>query len=85
MKLPSVAAPLPGGATALRALVQLDNASHGMFTSQSGRHEWMPPFPPFVRYDKPIPIDTPIVTAHKPALDFIDGYRAGAPVVSAGE
>ncbi|MDB4970039.1 MAG: Lipase-like protein [Myxococcales bacterium] len=80
VQLPALMAPVM--TTPLRAVVQLDNASHGMFTSQSGRHEFKPPFPPFVRYDKPIPIDTPIEVAHKLALDFIDGFRAGAPVVS---
>jgi dienelactone hydrolase len=80
VKLPTAHAPLQ--ATPLRAVVQLDPASHGMFTGQSGQHEFMPPFPPFVRYATPMKFDTPIVQAHALALDFIDGVRSGAPVVA---
>jgi hypothetical protein len=78
--LPS--APAPYQATPLRALVQLDPAGHGMYTAQNGARDFMPPFPPFVKYATPIPIANPIETAHGLAVDFIDGFRAGAPVVS---
>jgi hypothetical protein len=80
--LPSVAAPYM--ASPMRAMVQLDNAGHGMFTGQTGEHVFVPPFPPFVRYPAPVGFDSPIETAHKLALDFIDGYRSGNPVVSTG-
>ncbi|MCU1280337.1 MAG: Lipase-like protein, partial [bacterium] len=79
VSLPTAKAPYQAGP--VRAVVQLDPASHGMFTSQSGEHQFMPPFPPFNRYAQPIAITTPIVQAHALALDFIDGYRNGAPVV----
>ena len=80
VKLPIAHAPYQ--ATPLRAVVQLDPASHGMFTSQTGQHQFMPPFPPFVRYPQPIDIATPIVQAHALALDFIDGFRSGAPMLN---
>jgi hypothetical protein len=80
VSLPTMKAPYH--ASPLRAVVQLDPASHGMFTGQSGEHQFMPPFPPFNRYAQPIPITTPIVQAHTLALDFIDGFRNGAPVVN---
>lgn len=71
----------PYQATPLRAVVQLDPASHGMFTGQTGQHEFMPPFPPFNRYPTPIDIMTPIVQAHALAVGFIEGVRNGAAVV----
>ncbi len=80
VSLPTVKAPYQ--AVPMRAVVQLDPASHGMFTNQSGEHQFMPPFPPFSRYDQPIAITMPIVQAHALALDFIDGVRSGAPTVS---
>ncbi|MGZ3443633.1 MAG: hypothetical protein ACXVDD_29120, partial [Polyangia bacterium] len=80
VSLPTAHAPYQ--ASTVRAVVQLDPASHGMFTSQSGEHQFMPPFPPFIRYAAPIAIATPIVQAHTLALDFIDGFRNGAPVVN---
>ncbi len=68
-------------ATPLRAIVQLDPASHGMFTLQSGQRSYMPPFPPFVKLATPIDFDNPIVQAHLLAVGFIDGFRNGAPIV----
>jgi dienelactone hydrolase len=75
-------APAPYMASPLRAVVQLDPAAHGMYTGQTGQHEFMPPFPPFNRYATPIKITLPIVQAHALALGFIDGFRSGAPVVN---
>ncbi len=71
----------PYTATPVRAAVQLDPASHGMFTGQTGQHQYMPPFPPFQKYAQAIEIMTPIVQAHALAVGFIDGFRSGAPVV----
>jgi hypothetical protein len=78
--LPSVAAPFTG--TPLHALVQLDPASHQMFTAQSGEHRWQAQFPPFVKQDPPIVFDNPIEIAHSLALLFIDSVLAGPPSVS---
>ena len=72
----------PYAATPLRAVVQLDPAGHAMFTGQTGQHEYIPPFPPFMRYGTPVQITMPIVQAHALALGFIDGFRGGAPVVN---
>jgi dienelactone hydrolase len=80
VKLP--VAPAPYTAAPLRAVVQLDPASHGMFTGQHGTHRTMPPFPPFTKYAMPIDITTPIVQAHALAVGFIDGFRNGAPIVN---
>ena len=77
--LPMLHAPVTG--MPLRSVVQLEPASHGMFTSQSGQHEYMPPFPPFNKYPTPVPFSTPIVQAHAIALGFIDGFRSGTPTV----
>jgi hypothetical protein len=78
--LPMASAPY--SASPLRAAVQLDPAGHGMFTGQTGQHQYRPPFPPFTKYDQPIAIVQPIVQAHALALGFIDGFRSGAPVVN---
>ena len=75
-------APAPYQATPLRAAVQLDPAGHGQFTSQQGTRNYMPPFPPFVRLPSAESFDEPVQLVHTLALDFIDGFRAGAPVVS---
>ena len=72
----------PYMATPLRAVVQLDPASHGMFTGQSGSRTFMPPFPPFVKLATPIDFDNPIVQAHALAVGYIDSFVAGAPVVN---
>jgi hypothetical protein len=80
VELPQAHAPYT--APVVRAAVQLDPAGHGMFTGQTGTKQFMPPFPPFVRYPQPIRLDMPIVQAHKLALDFIDGFRMGAPIVT---
>jgi hypothetical protein len=72
----------PYQATPLRAVVQLDPAGHGMFTGQTGQHEFQPPFPPFVRLATPVPFDNPIVQAQALAVQFIDSFRAGAPIVN---
>jgi hypothetical protein len=80
VSLPTAHAPYQ--ATSLRAAVQLDPASHGMFIIQDGRHRFMPPFPPFVRYDQPVPLVQPIVQARALALSFIDSFRMGAPAVA---
>jgi dienelactone hydrolase len=77
--LPKAQAPYM--ATPLRAVVQLDPASHGMFTGQTGQRTYMPPFPPFVKLATPGSFDNPIVQAHALAVSFIDGFRSGAPVV----
>lgn len=72
----------PYAATPLRAVVQLDPAGHGMFTGQTGQHQYMPPFPPFVKYAQAIEIMMPIVQAHALAVGFIDGFKSGAPIVN---
>lgn len=78
--LPTATAPL--SATALRAIVQLDPATHQQFTYQAGQKKFLAPFPPFNRLAAPADVDNPIEIAHALALDFFDGVRAGAPVVS---
>jgi hypothetical protein len=78
--LPMAAAPFT--ASPLHALVELDPATHGMFTAQRGERDYVPGFPPFVRQNPPTPVDNPIEIAHALAIGFIDGYRqSGAPTV----
>ena len=72
----------PYVATPLRGVVQLNPASHGMFTSQSGQHTWTPPFPPYVKLAMPQPFDNPIVQAHALAVGYIQSFRAGKPIVN---
>ena len=72
----------PYSATPLRAAIQLDPASHGMFTGQGGRHTYVPPFPPFMMLPQPVPFDNPIVQLHAIAVGFIDGFKSGAPIVN---
>jgi hypothetical protein len=80
VKLPTAAAPF-AGASGLRAVVQLAEGSHTMFTAQQGRHVYAPPFPPFTKLPQPVPFDNPIERLHAIALDFVDSAAAGAPVV----
>jgi hypothetical protein len=79
--LPKAAAPYSSAAP-LRAVVQMAEASHNMFTNQTGRHNYMPPLPPFIRLPAPVTFANPIERVHQLALDFIDGASAGAPVVT---
>jgi hypothetical protein len=78
--LPTATAPL--SASPLRAIVQFDPAVHQQFTYQAGQRKFAAPFPPFNRLGTPVDVDNPIEIAHTLALDFFDGVRAGAPVVS---
>lgn len=78
--LPTAAAPYQ--AAPLHALVMLDPAGHGMFTGQRGQHTYVFPFPPFTKLAQPEPFMNPTDLAQTLALDFIDGFRAGAPLVS---
>jgi hypothetical protein len=80
VKLPQANAPY--AATPLRAVVQLDPAGHGMFTKQEAKRNFAPPFPPFTRLVQPITFDNPVATAHALTLDFVDGVRAGTPIVT---
>ena len=81
VKLPEVAAPYT--APTVRALVQLDPASHVMFTQQHGQQAYQPPFPPFLKRPQPVEVDNPIEVVHTLAVSFADSYRlAGTPTVS---
>jgi hypothetical protein len=81
IKLTAAAAPL-SSASGLRAVVQMAEASHVMFTQQTGRHNYAPSFPPFSKLPQPVQFDNPIERVHQLALDFVDGVGAGAPVVN---
>jgi hypothetical protein len=71
----------PFMASPLRAVVQLDPGSHVMYTQQQGQRNFAPPFPPFHRLAAPTTFANPVALVHTLALDFIDGVRAGAPVL----
>jgi hypothetical protein len=77
--LPSAAPPY--AANPLRALVQLAPACHSTFTTQEDTRSYADGSPPFVRLPVSMPVDNPIETAHRLALDFMDAYRRGAPSV----
>jgi dienelactone hydrolase len=79
VNLPTARAPYT--ASPLRALVMLTPASHEQITRQIGTHDFMPPFPPFVKLPSTVSFDNPIEVTHALALGFIDGIRAGAPAV----
>ncbi len=78
--LPTTAAPY--AASPLHAVVELDNAGHGMFTTQEGTHNYQFPFPPFTALPAVQPFDEPTELAHALALDFIDSVHAGAPSIT---
>jgi hypothetical protein len=59
----------PYSATPLRALVELDPASHPMFTVQNGTRNYTPGFPPFVKMT-PQNFDEPIALVHALAVGF---------------
>jgi hypothetical protein len=78
--LPQAAPPLT--AATLRALVTLDPAGHTTYTAQTEKRNFQDGFPPFVKLPTPVDVTNPIERAHRLALDFMDGFRAGSPVVS---
>jgi hypothetical protein len=57
----------PYSASPLRALVELDPASHPMFTVQNGERNYQPGFPPFVKMTKQT-FDEPIALVHALAI-----------------
>jgi hypothetical protein len=75
-------APAPYAAAPLRAVVELAEAGHGMFTTQEGAHHYQFPFPPFTKLPATVTFDEPTELVHSLALDFIDSVHAGAPRVS---
>jgi hypothetical protein len=75
-------APAPYVASPLRAVVELADAGHGMFTTQEGQHHYQFPFPPFTMLPATISFDEPTELTHSLALDFVDSVHAGAPRVS---
>ncbi len=78
---PSAQAPYsPPGA--LRAIVQLEPATHPMITSQDGQRKYQPDFPPFRKLPSPIPIDNPIEIVHGLAVGLAESYRNGTPTVT---
>jgi dienelactone hydrolase len=77
--LPTAAA--PHAAMPLHALVMLDPSSHEQITRQQGAHDYMPPYPPFVKLSTPMTFDNPIEVTHALTVGFMDGVRAGAPAV----
>lgn len=77
--LPEVWPPFIG--SPLRALVQLNPASHTTFTLQQDTRSYEDGSPPFVMLATPKVVDNPIATAHRLALDFMDSVRIGAPSV----
>jgi hypothetical protein len=81
---PTVSAPY-SAAPELHALVQLDPATHGMFTTQQGQQLYQiddTGSPPFMRLDTPVQVNNPIELAHALALGFASSFRAsGVPTV----
>jgi hypothetical protein len=77
--LPAAAPPF--AENPLRALVQLAPACHSDFTTQEDVRKYADGSPPFVPLAAPMPVDNPIETAHRLALDFMDAFRRGAPAV----
>jgi hypothetical protein len=71
----------PYAASPLRALVQLAPACHTTFTTQEDTRGYADGSPPFVALPAPMPVDNPIETEHRLALDFMDAFRQGAPSV----
>jgi hypothetical protein len=71
----------PFASSPLRALVELDPASHPMFTQQQGTRYYQPGFPPFVKMS-PQNFDNPIALAHALAVGFADAFRtSNSPTV----
>ncbi len=73
--------PLPGAP--VRAVVQIERATHTMFTTFEGDAAYAQGFPPAQRLDVPVRFDEPIEKVHAMAIDFARGYGAGAPAVHA--
>ncbi len=69
------------GAPSTIAVVQVEPATHGMFTRFGGTRQYVPPFPPFTKAPSPTPVDNPIELLHALAVGFADSYRAGSPTV----
>ncbi len=82
--LPSHASPLePAAAGApVVAVVQVDPATHIMFTRFADARHFAPGFPPTVLLTTPEPVDEPIEWLHAMTTAFADSVRAGAPRVA---
>jgi hypothetical protein len=75
-------APAPYSASSVHALVELDPATHPMFTVQNGQRAYVPGFPPFMKLPMPMPVDNPIEQVHALAIGFAQTLRAtGTPTV----
>ncbi len=83
-ELPSAAAPYAGppGAPTV-AVVQVERATHTMFTTFEGDAQYTQGFPPATKLGTPVRVKEPIEEIHAMALAFARSYAAGAPEVRA--
>lgn len=80
--LPAASAPLSGnvnGATV--AVVNVDPATHGMFTSFVGQRRFAPGFPPIATLSQPEDVDNPTERLHALAVGFADTLRTQGKAV----
>jgi len=78
---PMVSAPYSAPSGGLRAIVQLEPATHPMITVQDGTRRYRPDFPPFIKLAAPEPVDNPIELVHALATGLAESFRAGTPSV----
>ena len=72
----------PYTAMPVRALVQLDPASHQMITVQDGQRAYVIGFPPFMKLPAPEKFDNPVELVHALAVGFAESFRTtGTPSV----
>jgi hypothetical protein len=65
------------------AVVNLDPATHGLFTGFAGERDYELNFPPFWRLDTPLAVDNPTELAHGLAVEFARTLReTGVPSVT---
>ena len=82
--LPTAPAPYAAKAGAPTvAVVQVERATHTMFTTMRGDAQYAPGFPPAKALDAPVTIDEPIEAVHAMAIAFARSYANGAPQVTA--
>lgn len=81
--LPSAPAPLKASAPApVVAVLDVDPATHIMYTRFGDARNFVPGFPPAAKEPAPVPVDEPIEWLHQTATAFADSVRARAPEVA---
>jgi hypothetical protein len=82
--LPVAAAPFGGSGAPTIAILNVDPATHTMFTGYKAQREYEPDFPPPKKLPTPVDVDNPIEWLHGLAVGVAKGVRSDPPSVVVG-